>query len=107
MANLDASPKVQQLIIPKEPILTPAVQPANANASFDHPSAQMNNVSMVLQQNMMDWDMQDLVWSNLPWDWSFMNEMLVEGTDWELGNVQGGVQLNGEKPAENIGMTVL
>ena len=107
MANLDDSPKVQQLIIPKEPRPAPDVQPANANASFDHPSAQTNNVGAVFQQNVVDWDMQDLVWSNLPWDWNFMNEMLVEGTDWEPGHVQGDVQLNGEKPEESFGMTVL
>ena len=29
----------------------------------------------------LDWNMQDLVWSNLPWDWNFMDDLLLESGD--------------------------
>ena len=27
----------------------------------------------------VDWNMQDLVWNNLPWDWDLVDDLLVEG----------------------------
>jgi hypothetical protein len=63
-----------------------------------------------LQGNGVDWDMQDLVWSNLAWDWNLMDDTLVEGIadgGWGWGNVaQGDGQVNGTGD-ENMGMPVL
>lgn len=53
--------------------------------------------------------MQDLVWSNLPWDWNLMDDTLVEGIGDEggWGTVsQGEGQFNGTGD-ENMGMPVL
>lgn len=54
--------------------------------------------------------MQDLVWSNLPWDWNLMDDTLVEGIadgGWGWGNVvQGDGQANGTGD-DNMGMPVL
>jgi hypothetical protein len=27
----------------------------------------------------VDWNMQDLVWNNLPWDWDLVDDLLVDG----------------------------
>jgi len=40
----------------------------------------------------VDWNMQDLVWNNLPWDWDLVDGLLVdgmgEGTTGERDQVQ-------------------
>lgn len=61
--------------------------------------------------NGVDWDMQDLVWSNLPWDWNLMDDTLVEGIGeeggWGWGTVsQGEGHINGTGD-ETMGMPVL
>jgi hypothetical protein len=70
------------------------------------------------QGNVVDWDMQDLVWSNLPWDWNLMDDLLVNGTNnneggWGWGNVVLGdgreteAQTYGDQQGETMGMPVL
>jgi hypothetical protein len=68
-----------------------------------------------------DWDMQELVWSNLPWDWNLMDDLLVDGIDgdglnggtepnWGWGNIDpGDGQANGDQQGqgETMGMPVL
>lgn len=58
--------------------------------------------------------MQDLVWSNLPWDWNLMDDMRVEGINeggWGLENVTGTQgPMNGDyqpQQSETMGMPVL
>jgi len=52
--------------------------------------------------------MHGLVWSNLPWDWNLMNEMLVEGVNdgsWVFENIHNDNQTNGGKQqTETFGM---
>ena len=89
---------------------------------FDPLSAPSNvNVGMYSassQGNIVDWDIQDLVWSNLPWDWNLMEEMRLEaGVDggvneggWGWGNVTENDQMNGDsqpQQSETMGMPVL
>ena len=31
------------------------------------------------QATQVDWNMQDLVWNNLPWDWDLVDGLLVDG----------------------------
>ena len=63
------------------------------------------------QGNLVDWDMQDLVWSNLPWDWNLMDDTRIEGINeggWGWGNVtQGEGQINGDLQPETMDMPVL
>ena len=53
----------------------PALQPTSSH--FDPLNASMNFNPFPAPQ--MDWNMQDLVWSNLPWDWNMIDDLLVEG----------------------------
>ena len=109
-ANTDASPHIVQDITPQSPEFKPdpPVQPVTP---FDPLSAPIN-VGMFPagpQGNGVDWDVQGLVWSNLPWDWNLMDDTLVEGITavgtWGWGNAgQGNVNGSGE---ENLGMPVL
>ena len=45
--------------------------------SFDPPGvpANLGNMSGV----QVDWNMQDLVWNHLPWDWDLVDDLLVDG----------------------------
>lgn len=64
-----------------------------------------------MQGNVQDWDMQDLVWANLPWDWNLMDDLLVVeqpvGRNGSTGT--GDSQLNGTTngPSDGMGMPVL
>jgi hypothetical protein len=29
----------------------------------------------------VDWDMQDLAWSNLPWDWNLIDDLIIGGIE--------------------------
>jgi hypothetical protein len=109
----DASPKVthdatpaevkpdtpkQPVVLQYDPLAPPPVYPTT-------------------QGNVVDWDMQDLVWSNLPWDWNLMDDLMLNGTGgneggWGWANVvqgEGGEQTNGEQSqqGETMGMPVL
>ena len=58
----------------------PPLQPTSP--SFDPLSAPSNFGALPAPQ--VDRNMQDLMWSNLPWDWNLMDDLLVEG----IGDVQ-------------------
>lgn len=71
-------------------------------------------VAFTSQGNVLDWDMQDLVWSNLPWDWNVMDDSLMDGVGdagFGWGNiVQEDGQGNGDQSqqqGETMGMPVL
>jgi hypothetical protein len=58
--------------------------------------------------------MQDLVWSNLPWDFNLSDDVLVEGMNygWEMGNAKAGEggQMNEDaqtQQSETLGMSIL
>jgi hypothetical protein len=81
--TVDASPCLSQRITPIptgefKPDVTAAPQPTNPQP-FD-PLSATTNVEMfpAAPGNGADWDMQELVWSNLPWDWNLMDC----GGDW-------------------------
>ena len=112
---IDASPKVTQGITPKEVKPEPPVQ--TADPPYDPLSVPTN----IQSKGPGDWDMQELVWSNLPWDWNLMDDLLVDGIDgdglnggtepnWGWGNIDpGDGQANGDQQgqAETMGMPVL
>lgn len=106
LTNLDASPIAFEST-PRET----KVDPPPVNPPFDPLSAPSNIVMDPIssQGNVVDWDMQDLVWSNLHWDWKLMGDTRIEGIDevgW--GNVtQGEGQINGDLRTETMGMAVL
>jgi hypothetical protein len=110
----DASPKVTNNITPTE------IKPETPKQPVDPPYDPLAPPAVypTTQGNVVDWDMQDLVWSNLPWDWNLMDDLMLNGTGgneggWGWGNVvQGdgqGVQINVEQPqqGETMGMPVL
>lgn len=113
LTNLDASPKIAALPIEVKP--EPPLQPTNP--PFD-PLSLPNGSFPSMQGNVLDWDMQDLVWANLPWDWNLMDDLLIEGvTETPLGSTggnaagiasdaQGNDNSNGQ-PNETMGMPVL
>ena len=111
--TLDASPRMAQGITPFSQDFKPdpPLQPSDPQP-FD-PLSAPTNVGMFPagpSGNVMDWDMQDLVWSNLPWDWNLTDDMLAEelaDREWGWGNVaQGDGQVNGTED-QNMGMPVL
>jgi hypothetical protein len=57
--------------------------------------------------------MQELVWSNLPWDWNMADDYLNEGTlssEWGWTNVDQpgeGQVSNGDQAMGSMGMPVL
>jgi len=57
-----------------------------------------------------DWDMQDLVWSNLPWDFNLMDETFMEGVNnqnWGGWDQSGVGQVNGNNQGETVSMPIL
>jgi hypothetical protein len=38
----------------------------------------------------VDWNMQDLVWNNLPWDWDLVDDLLVDPLAARSGNGGAG-----------------
>jgi hypothetical protein len=102
----DASPKLALEITPQEFKPESPVQPTNP--PFDPLSTPSNdNLTFFPQGNM---DMQELVWSNLPWDWNFMEEIRVEGFSeggWDLGNItQDEGPMNADTQVEAMGLPV-
>lgn len=85
------------------------------NPPFDPLSLPSNlGTFPALQPNATDWDMPNLVWSNLPWDWNLMDDMRIEGINeggggW--GNVTSTEGLTNEdyqpQASETMGMPVL
>ena len=99
LTNPDASPKMAFESTPRETKVDP---PPQVNPPFD-PLSAPSNIGMYpisSQGNMVDLNMQDLVWSNLPWDWNLMDDTSIEGINeggWGWGNVtQGEGQINGD-----------
>jgi hypothetical protein len=112
----DASPKVTLGITPAE------IKPETPKQPADPPYDPLATPAVYpgTQGNVVDWDMQDLVWSNLPWDWNLMDDLLVNGTNsnedgWGWGNVvpsdgrETEIQTNGapSQQGETMGMPVL
>jgi hypothetical protein len=62
-----------------------------------------------MQGNVQDWDMQDLVWANLPWDWNLMDDLLVEFEQPVGERETGDSQVNGNTngPSNGMGLPVL
>jgi hypothetical protein len=99
-AKLDSPTEIQASLldagIPFDPLAAP-----DASAGF--PAQQSGTV---------DWDMQDVVWGNLPWDWNVLDDLQgVGGADGAWGWGQGSLgdgQVNGDgQQNENYGMAVL
>jgi hypothetical protein len=112
----DASPKVTLAITPAE------IKPETPKQPADPPYDPLATPAVYpgTQGNIVDWDMQDLVWSNLPWDWNLMDDLLVNGTNsnedgWGWANVvlndgrETETQTNGDpsQQGETMGMPVL
>jgi hypothetical protein len=108
LTNLDTSPKIALESTPRETKVDP---PLEVNPPFD-PLSAPSNIGMYpisSQGNLVDWDMQDLVWSNLPWDWNLMGDTKTEGINeggW-VNVAQGEEQMNGDLRSETMGMPVL
>jgi hypothetical protein len=108
---IDASPKLALEVTPQS--TKPDMPIQSANPPFDPLSAPANVPG--ISGNSLDWDMQDLVWSTLPWDWNMMDDMFVEGitndAGWGWTNIpQNDGQYNGDLQAqqsESLGMPVL
>jgi len=49
---------------------------------------------------VIDWDMQDVVWGNLPWDWNVLDDLqgLADGSAWGWGQtmLNNNGQINGD-----------
>jgi len=48
----------------------------------------------------VDWNMQDLVWNNLPWDWDLVDDLLVDGRN---NNGMDGGRRQGDRANERQG----
>lgn len=51
------------------------------------------------QPNVIDWDMQDVVWGNLPWDWNVLDDLqgLADGAwGWGQTTLTNDGQMNGD-----------
>jgi hypothetical protein len=77
------------------------IQVTNLNPPFD-PLSTPSNVGIFPSQGNGDWDMQDLVWSNLPWDFNLMDETaFMDGAGnqnwggWEIPAQAGDAQIVG------------
>jgi hypothetical protein len=111
-SQLQASPKMSGNRNPRE--TKPVLPQQPADPPFDPMSDPTPGVLGGGQNNVLDWDMQDLVWSNLPWDWNVMDDSLMDRvgdtgfgwaniaqTDGEVGGYQS------QEGAETMGMPVL
>lgn len=103
----DASPKLTVGRTPQE--FKPESPLQSTNPPFDPLSVPSSDNPACLSQGNMD--MQDLVWSSLPWDWNLMEEIRAEGFSegaWGLGiTTQDDGQMNGDTQVETMGLPIL
>ena len=100
--TLASSPIV--LPTPKPNPIEPTAEPLN-QTPFDPLSAPIPNMGMFPASQPApgtEWGVQDLVWSNLPWDWNLMDDIAVDGItadndgNWNWGPLSGTeTQING------------
>ena len=70
------------------------------NVLFDPLGPPSANVeSLPTAGNAVDFDMQDLMWSNLPWDWNITDDYLSEGVNNDAGQGWTSVPQQGEERA--------
>ena len=75
---------------------TPELRDPPTNLSFQ-PTPPVGPVGVGhVAAGAVDWNMQDLVWNNLPWDWDLVDDLLVDGR-----NNNGGA-LDGEKARDRV-----
>jgi len=111
-SQLNASPKIAQNKTPRE--VKPEIKKTPITPTFDPLAAPLNTTAMYGgTQNIIDWDMQDLVWSNLPWDFNLMDDSLMDsvadaGFGWgNIAPVDNQVGGDGSQQGETMGMPVL
>ena len=119
MGRIDASPRIgfqtPRTVDTKFEIPT-EIQTTQLDTSipFDPLAAPDSAAGLPAQQpGMVDWDMQDVVWGNLPWDWNVLDDLQgLGGADGAWGWGQGPLgdgQTNGDaqQQTDNYGMAVL
>jgi hypothetical protein len=62
------------------------------NMQFDTKNLTTEYAHLLAAQ--VDWNMQDLVWNNLPWDWDLVDGLLVDGIGEGAARDRGHVQDN-------------
>jgi hypothetical protein len=113
-SQLNSSPKSTQNRTPREMKSNVTTQPITPNFDPLAPPLTTPGVYSGNQSNVIEWDMQDLVWSNLPWDFTVTDDSLMDSvadTGFGWGAIaQMDNQIGGDGPqqgGETMGMPVL